>query len=144
MMQKTTVQNQRESAAKKKELEKARRRITELDSLFKRMYEDNVSGRLSDERIERLAKDYEDEQRQLQDAVPALEAAIAANSEKAVNVGRFLKVVHQYAEIRELTSEILRAFIEKIVVHERSVKYGKNATQQIDIYYNFVGLLQNR
>jgi hypothetical protein len=128
----------------KKELEKVRRRVLELDTLFKRMYEDNVSGRLSDERFDHLSRDYEDEQKTLKSSIPALEAEIANSSEKAVNVGRFLKIVRKYTDIRELTPEILREFIDRIEIHERSVKYGKNATQQIDIYYNFVGLLQDR
>lgn len=59
-------------------------------------------------------------------------------------MGRFLKIVRKYTDIQELTPEILREFIDRIEIHERSVKYGKNATQQIDIYYNFVGLLQDR
>jgi DNA invertase Pin-like site-specific DNA recombinase len=144
VMQKTASENQRELAAKKKELEKVRRRVLELDTLFKRMYEDNVSGRLSDERFDHLSRDYEDEQKTLKSSIPALEAEIANSSEKAVNVGRFLKIVRKYTDIRELTPEILREFIDRIEIHERSVKYGKNATQQIDIYYNFVGLLQDR
>jgi hypothetical protein len=143
VMQKTASQNQREIVAKKKELEKVRRRILELDALFKRMYEDNVSGKLSDERFGLLSKDYEGEQKELKASVPTLEAEIVDSSEKAVNVGRFLQIVRKYTDIQELTPEILREFIDRIEVHERSVKYGKNATQQIDIYYNFVGLLQD-
>jgi site-specific DNA recombinase len=90
-----------------------------------------------------LSRDYEDEQKELKASVPTLETEIANSSEKAVNVGRFLQIVRKYTDIKELTPEILREFIDRIEIHERSVKYGKNATQQIDIYYNFVGLLQD-
>lgn len=60
---------------------------------------------------------------------------------KNENVERFLKIVRKYIDLQELTPEILREFIDRIEIHERSVRYGKNATQQIDIYYNFVGML---
>lgn len=60
---------------------------------------------------------------------------------KAVNVERFLKIVEKYTDIKELTPEILREFIERIEIYERSVYRGKDATQQIDIYYNFIALM---
>jgi len=88
-----------------------------------------------------LSQDYENEQCALTTRAEQLEQEIESHTEKAVNVERFLKIVEKYTDIKELTPEILREFIERIEIHERSVYRGKDATQQIDIYYNFIGLM---
>lgn len=140
-MDKSAEESKKELSAKKRELEKSKRRISELNGIFKKLYEDRVSGKLSDERFEILSRDYEGEQATLSVRVQQLEQEIESYTEKAVNVERFLKIVDRYTDIKELTPEILREFIERIEIHERSVYHGKDATQQIDIYYNFIGML---
>jgi len=140
VMERTMTRAQKEIAAKKKELEKSKRRISELDALFKRLYEDNVSSRISDERYEKLSADYETEQRQLTDRAAILEADLAEQGEKAANVGKFLATVRRYTDIQELTPTILREFIDKILVHEPDRSSGKRQ-QKIEIHYNFVGEL---
>lgn len=70
-----------------------------------------------------------------------MEKEIQESGEKSVHVDRFLAIVHKYTDIRELTPELLREFIQRIEVHERSVYHSPKATQQVDIYYNFVGML---
>lgn len=69
-----------------------------------------------------------------------LEQEIKSYTEKTVNAGRFLKIFDRYTDINELPPDILREFVERIEIHERSVYHGKDATQQIDIYYNFIGM----
>ena len=129
-------------AKRQKTLADAEKRIAELDTIFKRLYEDTISGKLSDERFQKLSTDYEKEQHQLQDVAAALRDEIEAEEQKSANVERFLSVVERYTEIPELTPCILHEFVEKIVVHAASDPKGKNRTQEIDIYYKGIGALE--
>ncbi len=140
VMERTIARAKQELAAKKKELEKSRRRISELDNMFKRIYEDSASGRLSDERFDKLSVDYEDEQRRLTDRVSVLESDLAEQREQVANVGKFLATVRRYTDIQELTPTILREFIDRIYIHEPDRSSGRRE-QKIDIHYNFVGEL---
>ena len=138
---KSSSQNRRELNAKTSELAKAEKRIKELKSLFKRLYEDNVLGRISDEQYRMLSADYNDEQKQLESKLPELNKEIDALNNECTNVQRFLELAKKYTCITELTPDILRTFISKIVVHERAVKHSKTAPQQIDIYFRYIGNL---
>ena len=140
VMERTMSRARKELAAKKKELEKSKHRISELDGLFKRLYEDNVSGRLSDERFDKLSADYEAEQRELTERAGLLEAKLAEQGEKAANVGKFLSIVRKYTDIQELTPTLLREFVDRIIVYEPDKSSGKRQ-QKIEIHYNFVGEL---
>lgn len=120
----------------KKTLKQTEKRISELDRLFTRLYEDNVLGKISDERFETMSKGYEDEQKKLKATVTELTALIDTAEQKSSDVTAFLKVVHRYENITELTPEIMHELIEKIVVHEPDKSSGKRY-QQIDIYFRF-------
>ena len=141
LMDKSAIESRRELNSKRRELEKARRRIEELDTIFRKMYEDRINGILTDRRFESLSQGYEQEQKELAGKTEQLEREIQESGEKAVHVDRFLAIVHKYTDIRELTPELLREFIQRIEVHERSAYRSPKATQQVDIYYNFVGML---
>lgn len=138
---KSSSQARRELNAKTSELAKAEKRIKELKSLFKRLYEDNVLGRISDEQYRMLSADYNDEQKELESKLPELNKEIAALNSECTNVQHFMDLAKKYVCITELTPEILRTFISKIVVHERAVKHSKTAPQQIDIYFRYIGNL---
>jgi DNA invertase Pin-like site-specific DNA recombinase len=140
VMEHTMAKVKKDISAKKKELEKSKRRISELDVLFKRLYEDHVAYKLSDERYDKLSGDYEAEQKQLTDRVAVLEADLSAQGAKATNVGKFLATVRRYTDIQELTPTILREFIDKIVVYEPDRSSGKRQ-QKVEIHYNFIGEL---
>lgn len=135
-------QRNKDLAKRKRTLADAEKRIAELDNIFKRLYEDNISGKLSDERFHKLSTDYEKEQHNLQSQTVSLHAEIEAEESKSANVDRFLSIVERYTEIPELTPCILHEFIEKIVVHAASDPKGKNRTQEIDIYYKGIGVLE--
>lgn len=139
VMNDSALNQQKQLKQKQRVLEKLKRRNTELDGLFKRIYEDNYSGRLSDGRFTKMSSEYEQEQLELTSSISVLETEIAEETEKVVNVSSFLKIVQKYTHITELNASILRDFIEKIVIHERVKDNGKT-TQQIDIVYNFIGL----
>ena len=129
----------RRNAAWKKELDAAEKRIAELSAIFKRLYEDSVTGRISDERFAELSADYEAEQRQLKERAAELQGELSKAQEATVNAGKFMNIVRKYTSFEELTPTLLREFIEKIVVHECSYDENKNRRQEIEIYYSFVG-----
>lgn len=136
---KTSSQYRKELNAKTAELSKAEKRIVELKSLFKRLYEDNVLGRISDEQYRMLSLDYNDEQNELEQSIPDLQKEIDTLKCECTNVQKFLKIVRKYVCIQELTPEVLRTFISKIVVHEREKKHSQTSPQHIDIYFRYIG-----
>lgn len=120
----------------KKKLAQSKKRVSELDKLFTRLYEDNVSGKVSDEHFEMLSKGYDSEQAKLKQDIIELSAFIEDKEQKSVDTSQFLAVVRKYAKITELTPEIMHELIEKIVVHAPDKSSG-HREQQIDIYYRF-------
>ena len=122
-----------------KDLDTMRRRREELSKLFKRLYEDNVLGRVTDEQYRMLAGDYTGEQKALEEQIPEKEARLEKLKAASANVNTFVEKAKQYTAIDELTPELLRLFIEKIVVHEKEVKWSKHAPQTVEIYYNGIG-----
>ena len=129
----------RRNAAKKRELEAAEKRIGELSAIFKRLYEDSVAGRITDERFAELSADYEAEQQQVREHAAELQAELSKAQEASVNAERFMNIVRRHISFEELTPTLLREFIEKIVVHECSYDENKHRRQEIEIYYSFVG-----
>ena len=129
----------RRNAARKKELEAAEKRISELSAIFKRLYEDNVNGKISDERFMEMSADYEAEQRELKDRAAALQGELDKAQEATVNAEKFMSVVRKYLSIEELTHTLLREMVEKIVVYECEYDENEVRRQRIDIYYSFVG-----
>ena len=136
---KTSSQLTKDFNAKCSELSKSEQRVKELKTLFKRLYEDNILGRISDEQFRMLASDYTDEQKELELQIPTLRKEIEALKSECVNTQKFLDVVNKYLYIEELTPSVLRTFISKIVIHERDKKHSKTATQKIDIYFRYIG-----
>lgn len=108
----------KELEQKRKELAKSVARIAELDVLFRKLYEDNALGRLSDEQFAVLTSGYEDEKKNLSEKVIALEVAIKAAAEKKSGADKFLKIVRKYTVIQELNYEIVHEFIDRIAIHE--------------------------
>ena len=138
--------DRRRNAAKKKELETAEKRISELSAIFKRLYEDSVTGRISDERFTELSADYEAEQKELKERVARLREELSKAQEATENAEKFMNVVRRHTTIEELTPTLLREFVEKIVVHESVAldgkRRGKLRRQEIEIYYSFVGKVE--
>ena len=135
-------QRNRDLAKRKKALADAKKRIVELDNIFKRMYEDNISGKLSDDCFHKLSTDYESEQRDLQSQVLLLREEIEAAEGENANVERFFSTVEWYTDIQKLTPCILNEFVE-IVVHAATDPHSKTKRrQEIDIYYKSIGVLE--
>ena len=120
---KQKAEAKRELAVKRRQLTQAERRIEELDRLFKRIYEDNANGKLSDSRFQMLSDDYEQEQ-----------------EEKTGKIDRFIGKVQKYLDLDELTPAILNDMVKAVYVHAPDKSKGYRE-QQIDISYDLVGIL---
>ena len=130
----------RDLTAKAKEFDESERRIKELDRIIQRVYEDNINGKISDERFKKMTQSYEDEQAELTERVKVLRRELEAAKEQSDGTDKFLRLVRKYTEITELTPVIVRAFIEKIIVHEKEKVDGKRR-QTVEIIYNCVGAI---
>lgn len=109
---------------------------------MQRLYEDNIDGKISDDRFSRMSATYETEQKQLEARVSELEAAIAEAREQRLNVDSFLGMVHRYTDITELTAEIIRSFVEKIEVKKpEKVPGTRTKKQTLVIWWNFIGVV---
>ncbi|MBP0984732.1 MAG: recombinase family protein [Oscillospiraceae bacterium] len=132
----STQQQSAELKSARKQLSQAERRIAEIDRLFIKLYEDNVSGKVSDERYTAISKTYEDEQKQLKAKVPELTEFITVREQKTADTAQFVEIVRKYSDVTELTPTIMHEFVEKIAVHAPEKSSG-HRTQQIDIYWRF-------
>ena len=130
---------QREIRRQEKELAAMRKRKAELDAIFKKLYEDSVLSRITTEQFQMLSSSYTEEQNQIAAGIPQEEADIQRLRETVSGTDGFLDKAKRYMDITELTPELLRLFIEKIVVHEKEVKWSKHAPQTVEIHYNGIG-----
>lgn len=136
----TTVEQQKAQAKAQSELSKTTARIEEINGIIRKLYEDNVKGKMTDERFDFLAKSYETEQTELRAKTEELKKIIASTEQDNDNLKKFLKIVEHYLCIEELTPEILHSFIDKIYIDEAEIFDGKKM-QGVRIVYNFVGAI---
>ena len=139
--QKNSVELRREMNALQKDLDAMRKRDGELSMLFKRPYEDHVLGRGTSEQFRVLSSDYNGEQKHLEEAIPEKESRLEKLKASAANVDTFIERAKRYTAINELTPELLRLFIQRIEVGERSKKYSHSASQSIRIIYRDIGAM---
>ena len=135
-----TEDKKKQLAAKCRELSKAKKRIAEIDALIQKIYEDNASGKLSDERYATLSLSYEEEQKTLKAAVLEMQAYLETETDKTESLQRFIQKVKQITELKALTPELIHEFVDKIVVYAPRYLDGKRV-QLLDIYYSGVGIL---
>lgn len=124
----------------KAELKRLSERQEEIGKIIRKLYEDNVCGRITDERFDFLAKSYDDEANDLKIKIQEHKNALASSVQNEEKLSKFLKVVKSYTEIEELTPEILNSFIEKIYIGETE-KYDGRKMQEVEIIYKFVGAI---
>lgn len=103
-------------SAAKSELKKAESRLSEIEKIIVKLYEEKVCGRIPEERFELLAKNYETEQAELKQKTEALKASLIAAKETDSSLAKFISLVRSYTEVKELTPEILNSFIDKIYI----------------------------
>ena len=136
---KQSAEVQRDIRKKTRELDTLQKRARELDAIFKRLYEDSVLGQITAEQFQTLSGSYTEEMAVLKEKIPEQEAAIRALREQVCGTDHFIALARRYTDIQELTPELLRLFIRKIVVHEKEVKWSKHARQTVEIHYNDIG-----
>jgi site-specific DNA recombinase len=117
----------------------AKQRLAELETLLCKIYEDNALGKLSDSRYQTLGSQYDSEQSKLTAEVFALEKSIHGYEKHEKDADRFISLIDKYESFDNLTIAMLNEFIEKILVHERDRKGSRETTQEVEIYFNFVG-----
>ena len=127
-----------ERRLKEKELKSLLARDEELDGLFERIYEDNVSGKLSDDRFAKMSRRYEDEQKELAEKIKKLRSEIEKHSSQAMTTDMFISLVRKYTRARELTPRMLNELVEKIEVYNAE-KIDGVWEQRLRIHYNCVG-----
>ena len=117
----------------------AKQRVSELEVLLCKIYEDNILGKLSDSRYATLDAQYEKEQSELAAEISVLEKAVKSYEKHEKDADRFIALIDKYENFDKLTIAMLNEFIEKILVHERDRKGSIQTTQEVEIYFNFVG-----
>ena len=127
-----------ERRLKEKELKSLLARDDELDGLFERIYEDNVSGKLSDDRFAKMSRRYEEEQKELSEKIKKLRSEIEKQSSRATSTELFVSIVRKYTRARKLTPRMLNELVEKIEVYNAE-KIDGEWVQRLRIHYNCVG-----
>ena len=138
VMQRTQKARSTELRDKKKEYEQGKARIAKLDEIMQRLYEDNISGKISDERFAKLSETYEAEQRQLTARIAELDEFFAKDQEQTINLKTFMQHVRRYTKLDHLDAEVLRTFIKRIIVMDTMPgKKGKGI--EVKIEYTIAG-----
>lgn len=134
----SSVRQEETAKAHRRRIANGQKRVTELNTLIQKVYEDNVNGKLSDKRFEVLSAGYEREQAELEQSIEALQAELDGLHADSERVDKFIAIVKRYTDFTELTPAMITEFIEKILVHEADKSSGERE-QQVDIYLNFIG-----
>ena len=135
------VKTKQEIKENLRELSAAEERIKALDKIIQSLYEDKVAGKLSEERYLKLSDTYETEQAELTGKAQTLKAEIEKDKKEKDHILDFLCLVEKYSSIEELTPEIIRSFVDKIIVHEKRKENG-HYRQEVEIVYNFIGAVE--
>ncbi|MFS9374824.1 recombinase family protein [Streptococcus infantis] len=140
--QQSQAQFCKDSKRQQLQLQKDEYRSKEIDNIIQKLYEYNLLGKISDERFVKLSQSYEEEQKQLQTSISDLTEKLTKQQEDSLNISKFMARISKYTELPELTVEIVNELIDKIVIH-KPTGTKRNRIIQIDIYYNFIGKLNN-
>ena len=135
IQQKQSTEVAKEIRGLERELSAMRKRDGELDVVFKRMYEDSALGRVSNEQFRLLSEAYSKEKAQLAEAIPSTEERLEKLRSSMANAKNFIAKARKFTDMTELTPELLRTFVAKIIVYEKEVKYSKHAPQKIQICF---------
>lgn len=122
----------------KRKIAQDTKRVNELNMLMKKLYEDNISGKLSDKRFEFMLSEFENEQDTLEISMEKAKAEIEKYESDTVRADKFIELVKRYTDFSELTTPMLNEFVEKILVHEADYSSGERV-QEVEIYLNFIG-----
>lgn len=135
------AQQRQDTERQRRELQRMKKRLGELEKISNKLYEDRALEKITEERYQSMMPGYEQERGALLDAQKTLTEAISASEQIYDDVEAFLPLVRQYTDLQELNVRILNELIEKIVVHEKECSEDGSVTQQVDIYYKFIGYI---
>lgn len=135
----TSADQKHTQSEDKKELVNIKKRIAELDNYIKRLYEGNASGKIPDRQFEKLMAQYDSEQQELEERVKEIEVSIHEIQQESENGQQFVRLVQKYRDLTEIDQTALNEFIDKVAVHEATGGRTADRSQQIDIYFNFIG-----
>jgi len=140
--QKILFDNNKYDIKIKKEINKSKVRVNELDKLIENLFEQYTLGHLTEERFLKMSRNYEEEQTRLNYFIEKEENRGKLEKDNKANIKKFVQIAKKYFDLKELNHLAIRELIDKIIIHEK-VKVVKNRTksQQVDIYYNFIGLV---
>lgn len=141
--EKSNIELKNEIKRLDKELTKLKKRDDELDKLFQNLYEDNVLGRITNEIFRKLSNGYLKEQEEIKIQIVESDEKLISLKDSISNVDTFIKKAEEFTNITNLTHEIVNAFIEKVVVSERTEKWSRTAPQEINIYYRDIGVVDD-
>lgn len=133
------ISQQKQYEQDRKALTAAQRRIGELDTLIQNLYESQITGTLPERQYQRLMRQYDEEQVQLEDQAAELKRKVSKRSEEKINAERFTSLLRKYQNIEELTDDMLNELIEKVVVNSANGHRGICRIQRVDVFFNFVG-----
>lgn len=140
--QQSQAQFSKDNKRQRQQLQKDEHRSKEIDNIIQKLYEDNLLGKISNERFVKLSQSYEEEQKQLQASISDLTEKLAKQQEDSLNISKFMARISKYTELPKLTVEIVNELIDKIVI-QKPTGTKRNRIIQVDIYYNFIGKLNN-
>ena len=140
--QQSQAQFSKDNKHQRQQLQKDEYRSKEIDNIIQKLYEDNLLGKISNERFVKLSQSYEEEQKQLQASISDLTEKLAKQQEDSLNISKFMARISKYTELPKLTVEIVNELIDKIVI-QKPTGTKRNRIIQVDIYYNFIGKLNN-
>ncbi|MBO6263797.1 MAG: recombinase family protein, partial [Clostridia bacterium] len=141
LKRRSDAKTKRELNQSLKEVAEMEARMKELDKIIQSLYEDKVAGKLSEERYLKMSDNYEAEQAELKEKVERLKSSIDHAKSKMNDISKFIALVDKYSDFEELTPEILRAFIDKVLIYEKQ-KVDGHIRHTIEIIYNFVGAVE--
>lgn len=139
LMQEQEIRDVEAMEQQEEDAEQARKRLSQIDAIIRKLLEQNAVGVISDERFAAMMKDYEAEQASLKETIRAYEELLESRTESVENIEKYVELVEQYLDIKKLNARILNRLIEKILVHQRSVDEDGCPIQVIEIFYRFIG-----
>jgi predicted site-specific integrase-resolvase len=137
----TVKENRQNISLLEQEIETRKARNAEIDTLFERIYEDSISGKISEERFAKMSQKYEHEQSENNEKIDMLQKELQGMAKRGGTAREFLTIVKRYTRMKKLTPEILREFVDKVVVHHRQRVDGVDE-QKVEIFYNCVGKIE--
>lgn len=134
------IESSKQTSKQRQKLVNEERRYEEIDQIIQRLYEDNITGKLSDDRFMKMSQTYELEQSKLKDSISTAKQELSTQENQSMDISRFMQRIQRYTNITELSMEIVNELIDKIIIHKPEGT-KRNRILKIEIHYNFIGKL---